>query len=430
MIRNASVTALTLVGSQLAAAIVMTSVSANTVAAGSSSLKVLWSTPISARRNPTTDLDQGKGLTLVSGSMLPDGRVAFLGDEWHGQKGSYPVLLPDVTHRGVENGQLQLKGAEFPVARLTGRLIGDDATDRRLYLLTLTVGTAGQIWVGGLTNRSDDLSRWGHSDAYVARINESGKPRWESVYGRGHALVANIAPMPSGDLIVAGRDGPQGWIARLDKDGRQLWDLHIGNDKGIGVAALPDNRTFVAGFESTGSGLARDYRDDVIAWVIDESGKPLTRTRVRYGINRFVNSDFGYLSVAASRHAAYIMSSWSDSKPIEISKLAMNGTLLWSTRLPDTQDCLSHLAISPRGDALTACAGNRWIHLYQLDGSSGAYRETLLPLPKCQIDLAKPRRPAELFLFDGREGLTLGGSRPGWDAGANCTWVGRLAATI
>jgi hypothetical protein len=193
----------------------------------------------------------------------------------------------------------------------------------------------------------------------------------------------------------------------------------------------------IVGFEGTGSSQNRDYRDHVTAWIIDGSGKSLAQTRIRSSINKFEHSYYGKVSVVTTDDAVYIASNWTglfDAQPVEIAKLSTDGKLLWSTLLSDTavavetaarswKVCSPTLAAAPNGSVLVACALDDQIHLYQLDRSSGAYRESHLPLPSCQIG-----HPAALFLAVRKDGaMTLSGSRPSSNVAPSCTWTGRLS---
>ena len=130
----------------------------------------------------------------------------------------------------------------------------------------------------------------------------------------------------------------------------------------------------------------------------------------------------------------YAASNWQefDARPVEVAKLRPDGTLLWKIAMPNTvraadsthpnwQSCSPALTITPRGDAVIACALDQ-IQVYKLDGSSGAYRESYLAVPVCQAG-----RRAALFLAVQQDGtMILSGSRPASNSGAGCTWIGRL----
>jgi hypothetical protein len=258
-------------------------------------------------------------------------------------------------------------------------------------------------------------------------------------YGNGGlTTIWSIASLPAGDAAVVGRQGWDGRVARISQDGGQLWERLLGNDLGGAIASLPRDRLAIVGFEATGSGQSRDYRDHVTAWILDGSGKLLTQTRVRDSINKFQHSYFGKVSIVTTDDAIYVASNWTglfDAQPVEIAKLSIDGKLLWNTLLPDTavavetavrswKGCSPTVAVTPHGGVLVACALDDQIHLYQIDQSSGAYQESHLPLPECQTG-----HPADLFLAIRKDGtMTLSGSRPGSNVAPSCSWIGRLTA--
>ncbi len=348
-------------------------------------------------------------------------------------------MLPDVVDDGP-NKRVSLRLEES--TDLTSgffQWLFSNAYCRRPNLSAIASGPAGEIWVGGTTNECSDIGSRPRSDAYVARIDRSGRTHWARTYGKtGRWGVQSLASLSSGDLIIAGRHERQGWIARITSGGQQLWDTRLGNDKGIAVAALPNDRIAIAGFEATGHGPI-DYHDHVAASIIDSSGKLLKRTRIRDQINKFAGSYGGVVSIATTETAIYIMSSWPglfNPQPIQLAKLTLNGKLLWSTSLPDSiaaikravttwRSCRTALGVTADGNPLIACARNGQIHLYQFDGISGAYQKGTLPLPECQTN-----HPAALFLAVRKDGTTiLGGSGAPGNFKGDCSWVGRLMAT-
>ena len=237
-------------------------------------LDVLWSTPITAAPPPpppgtTYYPESGSGLLLIGRAMLPDGRIAFLGNEL-APRALSQVLLPDAERGGPDKTvPIQLGETPSSAPSWLQRLIGNKPRQRP-YVSVLAAGPTGELWVAGFTNAYTDIASAPHSDAYIAQIDESGKVHWERSFGDGgRRSIESIAAIGAGDLIVAGRDGRQGWIARVGEGGRQVWDLRVGNDKGIAVAPLSNDQLVVAGFEATGSSQAKGYRDDVTVWIID-----------------------------------------------------------------------------------------------------------------------------------------------------------------
>jgi hypothetical protein len=235
-----------------------------------------------------------------------------------------------------------------------------------------------------------------------------------------------MAYLPTGEVAVAGEDAGTGWLARISADGSQLWERRLGIAKHNAVVSLPGNRLVVAGFEATGSSSAGDYQEHIAAWIVGGSGEILAQTRVRNAINTVQGSYFGHVSVAATNDAIYIISNWTGfphAQPIEVSKLDLNGKLLWTTSLPDNNaKWPPTVAVNPGGDALVAFAVEGRIHVYQFDQSSGSYRESDLSMPHCSNG-----NSVTLFLAIRTDGkMILSGSPPELNTVPRCAWVGRL----
>lgn len=381
-------------------------------------LDVLWSAPYSLSR-PASPHNDGTapGLVFDAQAIHPDGRIIFLGSRVVAGK-RVAALFAGPEHNPSDNViDLALKDAHP----------GDLSAP---HPVALAVGGSGEIWMAGRTNWHLDIASGHHSDAYLAKIDASGKAAWEKAYGNGgRRQIFSMASLPTDEVAVAGEDGGKGWLARIGSDGNQLWERHLGNDKGNAIASLPAGRLVVAGFDATGSAPTRDYQDHVTAWIVDGSGEVLAQTRIRNAINPSSRSYLGGIWVAANDNAIYVVSNWIDSshaQPVEVSRLDLDGRLLWSRSLPNTvvsmkgtvNSCLPALAVDPHGDVLVACALRGQVQLYQLEQSSGSFRESDLSLPGCDY--------AKSFLAIRKDGtMILSGSRPAYSL-ASCTWTGRL----
>lgn len=370
--------------------------------------------------------------------MLPDGRVVFLATQITRQ-GRSQVLLIDAERSGP-NGVVGLKLERVrppPKSSWLMGLLAHEEAPRQRVIDALALGPDEVVWVGGASNRHLDIASAPHSDAYLAKLDRGGNPLWERTYGNdGQKDIESIAAMPTGDVTVLGHDLSNGWLARIAADGRLVWERHLGksgwNHDNV-VASLPEGRLVVVGFEATNPGANKEDLNYLTAWILDGSGKELSRTRVGTFSSDIVTA---FPSVAVTRDAVYIATSTSNpstEKSVAIARVALDGRLLWSIALPDTalvatgktpkwKSCRPTLAVLPNGDAMVACALDGQIHLYHLDKTSGDYQEMNVPLPACQAE-----HPAAVFLMV-RDGATmvLSGTRPYGNVGPNCTWVGRL----
>jgi hypothetical protein len=407
------------------------------MAAEAFNLEILWSAPITSERSSREAVKPSTGLMLEAQSTSPEGFISSLATVTAAGVRSQ-VLFNNIDQNRPDNAvALTLKGA-LPSGK-SGFLSKIFSGPQQVpYVSALAGGMSGEIWVGGSTNGYHDIASAPHSDAYLAKVSPTGAPIWEMAYGNGGLkTIWKIAWLPSSDVAVVGREGRGGWVARIGPDGRQLWERLLGNDLGGAIAALPGNRLAVVGFQATDSDQ-KVYQDDVMLWILDDSGKQLTETRVRNSINKSKYSSFAKVSLVTSEDAIYVASNWTglfDARPVEIAKLNNDGKFLWSMLLPDTvishetavrtwTACTPTFAIIPNGGALVACAFNNQIQLYEFDQKLGTYTEHFLPLPTCQAG-----HPADLFLNVRKDGtMTLSGSRPSNNVAPGCTWVGRLTA--
>jgi hypothetical protein len=386
-------------------------------------LEDIWSTSIAGAPPPApvgtwVKPDNGSGLVFDAMAVSAQGRIAFVGTEM----------------TGTARRQVLLVDAE---ARASNRIVPiRSGSIRPDYLATLALGEGGEIWLGGFS----DIKSWDKADAYVASLATDGSVLWEKTYRHGgRRITQGITPMATGDLILAGKDERTSWIARVTADGREIWNRPIGNNKGIAVAALSSNRIFAVGYDSFGSFRSNDFKDDVVAWLIDDSGRTIDRQVLREAINKSEGGSFGDVAISTTKDAVYVLSSWNafgDSKPVEITKLNLIGKIQWSISLPTTVGpvqhasttrgtCSASLTTAADGSAIVACAVDGQIHIYRLNSISGAYEESVLPLPECQA-----RRISRLFLAAQHDGsMILSGSRPLSNVAPSCTWISRLVSS-
>jgi hypothetical protein len=397
-------------------------------------LEIHWTAPIKTAESGGLDRTPD-GLVLLAQSISSQGQSAFLASEISADHRSQ-VLFVNASPNGLgDRIALPLKGAAPDGEGLVSRLFSK--SDRNPALHAVTFGQSGEIWVGGVTNAYLDWSSSYHSDAYLAKIDPSGKLLWEKAYGNGgQQTVWNIGSLVNGDVALVGRDGWAGHVARIGPDGVQLWERSLGNDLGGALAGLPGDRLAVIGFETEGAAQSRDYRANVTLWILDGSGKTLVQTLVRAALSTTPYSYFANLSLVVTPDAIYVTSNWTglfDARPVEVAKLSLDGELLWSASLTDTvaavdrsvrtwKYCSPTLAVTPQGDAIVACALNDQIHLYQFGSATGVYQARMLPLPDCQKG-----HPSQMFLTaDVDQAMFLSGSRPVSNVASNCSWTGRL----
>ncbi len=265
-----------------------------------------------------------------------------------------------------------------------------------------------------------DIASGRHADAYLAKLDATGRTIWQQAYSDGRALgVSSVALTNTGGAIMAGSAFSTyvdtSWLARIGPDGNRLQEWRLGNNKGIAAVSLQDGRTLVVGFAdggvAVGAGSHRDaalaavksgtYRDDVVAWMLGEAGQPQGPVSIREGISRDdayrgPGSSEGSIAMVTAGNAAYVATNWLDFlRPagVEVARIGPDGTVAWRQSLPETVapmnkkrafSCSPSIAALPNGDALVACALNGQVQLHRLDGRTGERRFVRLAPPPCQ----------------------------------------------
>jgi len=424
-------------------------------------LNILWSAPITYEPSISPEIGKSykgsdllpsrKGVSLDNGTTFQDGRIVFLGRLWDAKSYSPELFINAEQHGLDEITKLQLKGAQPALIDppfFLGRMLGFKGIKPSDIPALYSLAADGDrtIWIGGSTHYYTDLGSASHSDAYLAKLDIHGNPLWEQAYKTGRKpFIVGMSPTSTGDLVVVANDGflAPSWLALIAAtDGRLIWEHHLGNGKGIALVPTNNDRYIVANFESEGAGAT--YHENVSVRTVSADGQLGSATIIRQAINKERGSYFGSLSMSATKDGAYVVSSWkvpflsnpSLLQPSEISKVNMEGELLWSKILPDSfklntdrggATFCSNPAIAtlPNGDALLVCALNGQIRLHKFDRNTGNDEQSSLNFPPSAC--VGGGFPGALFLFVRRDGtVLLGGSWEGNDAAQGCSWLGYL----
>ena len=121
----------------------------------------------------------------------------------------------------------------------------------------------------------------GRNDGWIVRLDKTGKRLWEKTFGGpGFDVFMTVSPLPDKGFIVGGltqtksKGGLDGWIVAVDYQGKVLWETTAGGAKHDGIKSsirMPEGGTLLAGYtESQGKGRRN-------AWLIkvDDAGKVL-----------------------------------------------------------------------------------------------------------------------------------------------------------
>lgn len=122
----------------------------------------------------------------------------------------------------------------------------------------------------------------GDENIWLLRVNGRGDLRWQRSYGgTDHQWVTGVRRMPDGGLVLVGASGKKraiqaaAWVIRTDSDGKVVWQRRFGGEKAdgaTGVVVLADGGLAVSGsISSKGSGnfdgwLIRLDRNGRLLW--------------------------------------------------------------------------------------------------------------------------------------------------------------------
>lgn len=124
-----------------------------------------------------------------------------------------------------------------------------------------------------------ETETWGHgdSDAYVVKIDESGKRVWHHVFGyKDDENAKQIIPTSDGGYIFVGtttsdrHKSHDVYVVKLDSNGEKEWQHHYGDEgkeEGFGIVEDKEGYVIVGFTEST-----KDYNSDVYLLKIDKQG--------------------------------------------------------------------------------------------------------------------------------------------------------------
>jgi hypothetical protein len=145
-----------------------------------------------------------------------------------------------------------------PGASLWTHQFGTDAIDQAHAGAT---APGGDSFAAGTTYGDLAGPTFGARDAFLRRVDAEGQEVWTRQFGSPmDELVASIAVMDDGDVVVVGSTGgelfgdPEGdldaFVAAFGPDGAPRWARQFGTDArddASGVAVAPDGTIFVAG---------------------------------------------------------------------------------------------------------------------------------------------------------------------------------------
>jgi hypothetical protein len=181
----------------------------------------------------------------------------------------------------------------------------------------------------------------GQYDGWVLRLDKEGKPVWAKTFGGGEqeALFA-VAALPDGGAVATGSSGldGQGWVLRLDPAGATQWEKRFGGS-GYDVfnAVAPVKGGFVVAGTTRSKGPAGGA-----AWVmrLDERGEPVWERLLTPVMGASANAvlalaDGGFLVLGGSVAEPGL---GNEKERAWIARLGADGAVLWTRAFESAGD--------------------------------------------------------------------------------------------
>ena len=278
-----------------------------------------------------------------------------------------------------------------PESGWSGYLGGNESDLTR----AVAVDEQGNAWVTGSTESAgwvsggSDTSFGGNSDAFVAKISQSGQLLWSTYLG-GSAddEGLGIAVDAVGSAWVTGATNSTGWafggfdtqlnggrdafLAKIDDSGQLLWVTYLGgsvNDEGRDVAVDAAGNAWVTGWTRS-PGWVSDGFDvtfaggpcDAFVAGVDSNGQSLwssylggDKEDVGFSIDVDVDGDLWLAGRTASTGwvaGGFDTTFGGGQYDAVVAKITTGGTLLWSSYLGgNASDGGTAIALDPAGNA-------------------------------------------------------------------------------
>ena len=381
----------------------------------------------------------------TAASSVPTGMISpfwerLVPNNWPPRAGAQGLVLSDLLRtsdgRLIALGKIDDKPSLFvdPDTTGPGKVISPAISGDRLRIAE---GSDGILWIGGFKNeRYEGFGSSLMSEAYLVKLDSEGRVVWERSFGTDtQRTIESLASLPSGAVIVSGRDRWTNWLAKISPDGQIEWERFLGVARGTSVSVAHEI-IFLAGLDA-GHADGGGYQEDVVLWSLDSAaGNVLDRRVVRDRVTTAKNLFLGTIKVQHAADAIYVFSSGVDhglDVPIEVAKLGYDGRSYWRTTLAETvQTRPSGGTYSCRapgntlldnGDALIACAIGDQAILFRIGSITGDAKQTSLQLPPCHNGFA-----AALFLTQtSPRSVRIVGTRPENVYQESCTWLGAIS---
>ena len=181
----------------------------------------------------------------------------------------------------------------------------------------------------------------GKNDGWVFKIDQNGKVLWERTFGDNSTdTLFSIIKSNDGKYVAVGRTNSKGagtsdaWVLKLDEEGNILWDKTYGreeNDGAFSIVEVEDHSYIICGYTwSKGNG-----KDDGWIFKIDRNGKVLWERTFGKGDRDRLYSlirdyDKGYVAVGYTDRV--FCSLCSEQGYVWVIKIDKTGEQIWENK--------------------------------------------------------------------------------------------------
>lgn len=302
----------------------------------------------------------------------------------------------------------------------------------------LVEGQGDTLWIGGTRNTRAATFGGLVSDGYLGKIDREGRLSWELDFARRNRKIElqSIASLPSGDVVVAGKEDDRSWLARVSKDGRLSWEKTFGLGAIASVAVMGDV-VLVAAFEASGEPVPGRDPARVTLWRFSDTGEMLGHQTIGDAALAHGPSSSWVMKVVVATKAIYVFSAWTDllaspttaTTPLSIVKMDMTGHVLWQKEIADTSlqtrigslICVRAVVILADGSALADCSAGG-IKLFRLAPNTGEVTRSFLP---------DTQRPNCDGIFGWSRFVVQRSENAAWvfGYGRGCSWLQQVSLT-
>jgi len=307
---------------------------------------------------------------------------------------------------------------EAAVPATWARTFGGPREDKLYALAPMADGGA---LVAGAT-RSHGTSRF---DGWILRLDRAGRALWQRRDGGDDTeQFYGVVAAPDGGAFVAGHTRSAGvgesdlWIERLDRRGVRSWERTVGgleNDRARALAAGPDGGVVAAGFSGSAGAGGRDL------WVVALDDEGSLRWQRRFG---GPDHDMAYAvatdAAGGAIVAGYVLDGPPEARDFDWRVIALDrdGEVRWDARLDRTGfDLATAVAVTADGGAVVAGTSERDgrdVRVARFDAAGAVRWERVL---------GGPRRDTIWGIAVTADGPVLAGSTGSSGAGSQDLWV-------